>query len=118
MNQLAAVATAAFFLGIGLAGEPLVPLRAIVAAAALTLAVLLLSRSSSPLITFAIAFLGVIGTCAAQHGAIYPGTGVLALGLGGLAASSFGRKMAPALIAAIGAALGSGLFFIGVPAGY
>jgi len=118
VSQLAAVATAAFFLGIGLAGEPLQPVRALAAAIALAVAVLLLSRFASPLITFAVGFLGVIGTCALQHGAVYPGTGVLAIGLGGLAASSFGRKMAPALIAAIGAALGSGLFFIGIPAGY
>lgn len=118
MNQLAAVATAAFFLGIGLAGEPLEPLRALVAAVVLAVAAVVLARVASPLVTFTVAFVGVIGTCALQHGAVYPGTGVLALGLGGLAASSFGRKMAPALIAAIGAALGSGLFFIGVPAGY
>ena len=118
MNQLAAVAAAAFFLGIGLAGEPLEPLRALVAALVLIVAVVLFGRVASPLVTFAVAVVGVIGTCLLQHGAVYPGTGILALALGGLAASSFGRKMAPALIAAIGAALGSGLFFIGVPAGY
>lgn len=118
MNQLGAVAVAAFFLGIGLAGEPLEPMRALIAAIALAVAVIVLARRPSALATFVLAFLGVLGTCLLQHGAAYPGTGILALGLGGLAASSFGRKMAPALIAAIGAALGSGLFFIGVPAGY
>ena len=118
MKQSSAVAAAAFFLGIGLAGEPLEPLRALIAAAALAVAATLLARRASPLSTFALGFLGVLGTCLLQHGAAYPGTGVLSLGLGGLAASSFGRKMAPGLIAAIGAALGSGLFFIGIPAGY
>lgn len=118
MTQLGAVAVAAFFLGIGLAGEPLGPLRALIAGAVLIAVVILLGSRASPLTTFLVAFFGVVLTCFAQHGAVYPGTGVVALGLGGLAASSFGRRMAPALIASLGAVIGSGLFFLGVPAGY
>ena len=118
MTQLVAVVVAAFFLGIGLAGEPLEPLRAAVAAAVLAAAAVLLGSRASPLATFLAGFLGVLFTCFLQHGAAYPGSGVIALGLGALAASSFGRKLAPAVIATLGALVGAGLFFLGVPAGY
>jgi hypothetical protein len=118
LTGLAAVATAAFFLGIGLAGEPLSPLRALVAGALLVLVAVLFGGRASPLLTFLTGFLGVIVTCVLQHGVAYPGTGVIALGLGVLGASSFGRRLAPALIASLGAVIGSGLFFIGVPGGY
>lgn len=118
MTEIAAVAAAAFFLGIGLAGEPLNPFRALLAGAILVAVSLLLGPKASPLVTFLTGFAGVIVTCVLQHGVAYPGTGILALGLGGLAASAFGRRMAPALIASLGAIIGSGLFFIGVPAGY
>lgn len=118
VTQLVAVVVAAFFLGIGLAGEPLEPLRATVCAAILAAAAVLLGSRASPLVTFLVGFLGVLLTCFLQHGAAYPGSGVIALGLGALAASSFGRKLAPALIATLGALIGAGLFFLGVPAGY
>jgi hypothetical protein len=119
VTQLLAVAVAAFFLGIGLAGEPLAPLRAIIAGVALVVTAILLGRQASPLVTFLVGFLGVLLTCYLQHQDYYLlGSGVIALGLGGLAASSYGRRMAPVLIVALGALIGAGLFFIGVPAGY
>jgi hypothetical protein len=119
VTQLLAVAIAAFFLGIGLAGEPLAPLRAIVAGVVLVVAAILLGRRASPLLTFLMGFFGVLFACYLQHQDYYLlGTGVISLGLGGLAASSFGRRMAPAVIVALGAIIGAGLFFVGVPAGY
>ncbi|MBV8117854.1 MAG: hypothetical protein JOZ01_07730 [Candidatus Eremiobacteraeota bacterium] len=119
VTQLMAVAIAAFFLGIGLAGEPLAPLPAIIAGAVLVVAALLLGSRASPLATFLMGFVGVLLTCYLQHHDYYLfGSGVVALGLGALAASSYGRRMAPALIVGLGAVLGAGLFFVGVPAGY
>jgi hypothetical protein len=117
--QLVAVAIAAFFLGIGLAGEPLAPLRAIVAGVVLVATAIVLSRRASPLVAFLVGFFGVLFACYLQRQDYYLlGTGVVALGLGGLAASSFGRNLAPAVIVAVGAIVGAGLFFVGVPAGY
>ncbi|MGA8532501.1 MAG: hypothetical protein WB615_00170 [Candidatus Tumulicola sp.] len=119
MTQLLAVAIAAFFLGIGLAGEPLAPLGAIVAGIVLVGAAIVLGRSTSPLVIFLVGFLGVLLTVYLQHDDYYLlGSGVVALGLGALAASSYGRRMAPVLIVALGVIIGAGLFFIGVPAGY
>jgi len=119
VTQLLAVAIAAFFLGIGLAGEPLAPLRAIIAGVVLVATAILLGGRASPLVTFLLGFMGVLLTCYLQHQDYYLfGSGVIALGLGGLAASSYGRRMAPALIVALGAVVGAGLFFVGVPAGY
>lgn len=119
MTQLVAVAVAAVFLGIGLSGEPLMPLRALIAAVLVVGTALLLGRRSSPLLTFFVGFLGVIVTHVIQNEDYYlMGTGVIALALGALAASSYGRRMAPALIVALGAAIGLGLFFGSVPSGY
>lgn len=119
MTQLVAVAVAAVFLGIGLAGEPLLPLRALIAAVLVIGTALLLSRRASPLVTFLVGFLGVIVTHFLQDQDPYLlGTGVVALALGALAASSYGRRLAPALIVVLGAAIGAGLFFGGVPSGY
>ncbi len=118
-TQLLAVAIAAFFLGIGLAGEPLVPLRAIVAGVVLVVAAIVLGRRASALVIFLVGFLGVLLTCYLQRQDYYLlGSGVVALGLGGLAASSYGRRTAPFIIVAVGAIVGAGLFFLGVPAGY
>ncbi len=118
-TQLLAVAIAAFFLGIGLAGEPLVPLRAIVAGVVLVMAAVVLGRHASALVIFLVGFLGVLLTCYFQRQDYYLlGSGVVALGLGGLAASSYGRRTAPFIIVAVGAVVGAGLFFLGVPAGY
>jgi hypothetical protein len=112
MTQLLAVAIAAFFLGIGMAGEPLNAPRAIVAGVILTVAAFVLGGRASPLATFLVAFLGVLLACYLQHGEIYPGTGVVALGLGGLAASSYGRAMAPTVIAVLGTLVGVSLFLL------
>lgn len=112
MTQLRAVAIAAFFLGIGMAGEPFAPLHALLAAALLFLFAVALEPRSSPLIIFLFALAGVLLTCDLQHGEIYPGTGVVGLGLGGLAASSFGRHTAPAAVVVLGTLVGTGLFFL------
>jgi len=119
MTQLVAVAVAAVFLGIGLAGEPLLPLRALIAAVVVIGTAVLLSRRASPMLTFFVGFFGVVVTHFLQDQDPYLlGTGVVALALGALAASSYGRRTAPALILALGAAIGAGLFFGGVPSGY
>jgi hypothetical protein len=112
MTQLVAVAIAAFFLGIGMAGEPLAPLRALLAIAILVLVAAALGRRHSPLIVFLFGFTGVLLSCYLQHDEIYPGTGIVALGLGGLAASSLGRRTAPAVIAVLGTVVGAGLYFL------
>jgi hypothetical protein len=74
VTQLRAVAVAAFFLGIGMAGEPFAPLHALLAAALLLLFAVALEPRSSPLIIFLFALAGVLLTCDLQHGEIYPGT--------------------------------------------
>ena len=112
MTQLIAVAIAAFFLGIGMAGEPFVPLHALLALTILMLIALALDRRSSPLMHFLFGLSGVLLSCYLQHNEIYPGTGIVGIGLGGLAAASFGRRTAPAAIATIGSLLGTGLFFL------
>ena len=112
MTQLRAVAIAAFFLGIGLAGEPLSPQHALLAAAILALVAVALEASATALIVFLSAVAAVLVTCYVQHGEIYPGSGIVAIGLGGLAASSMGRPWAPALIAVLGTAVGTALFFL------
>jgi hypothetical protein len=113
MTQLLAIAIAAFFLGIGMAGEPLEPLRALICGVVLVVVALAASSiRARQWATFLFAFFGVLATCYVQHAAIYPGTGVVALGLGLLATSSFGRRTAPAAIAGFGSVLGLGLFFL------
>jgi hypothetical protein len=112
VTQLRAVAIAAFFLGIGMAGEPFAPLHALLAGALLLLFAVALEPRSSPLIIFLFALAGVLLTCDLQHGEIYPGTGIVALGLGGLAASSFGRRTAPAVVAVLGTVVGAGIFLL------
>jgi hypothetical protein len=112
VTQLRAVALAAFFLGIGMAGQPFAPLHALLALALLLLFAVALEARSSPLIIFLFALAGVLLTCDLQHGEIYPGTGIVGLGLGGLAASSFGRRTAPAAVAILGTLVGSGIFFL------
>lgn len=112
MTQLVAVAIAAFFLGFGMAGEPFVPLNALLAIAILLLAATALDRRQTPLIVFLFGLSGVLLTCYLQHGEIYPGTGIVGIGLGGLAAASLGRRTAPALVAVLGTVVGTGLFLL------
>ena len=112
MTQLVAVAIAAFFLGLGMAGEPFAPLHALLALTILLLIAVALDRRQSPLIVFLFGLCGVLLTCDLQHGEIYPGTGIVAIGLGGLAAASLGRRTAPTFVAAIGAVVGTGLYFL------
>lgn len=112
MTQLRAVAVAAFFLGMGMAGQPFELRQALLALALLLLFAVAVEPRSSPLLIFLFAFAGVLLTCYLQHGEIYPGTGIVALGLGGLAASSFGRRTAPAAVAILGTVVGTGIFFL------
>ncbi len=112
MTQLVAVAIAAFFLGIGMAGEPFAPLHALLAISILLLFATALDRRHSPLTVFLFGLVGVLLTCYLQHGEIYPGTGIVGIGLGGLAASSLGRRSAPALVATLGTLVGAGLYFL------
>lgn len=112
MSQLVAVAIAAFFLGIGMSGEPFVPLHALLAIAILLLVATALDRRQTPLIVFLFGLSGVLLTCYLQHGEIYPGTGIVGIGLGGLAAASLGRRAAPALVALLGTVVGTSLFLL------
>jgi hypothetical protein len=129
VTQMRAAAIAAFFLGIGLAGEPFGPLHALVAALLLVIFTLLLERNATPLKGFILAFFGVMVTCALQHANVnpltapvdysgqiyygfYPGSAVVALGLGILVAASFGRRTAPEVISGAGAVVGTALFFL------
>lgn len=119
MRQLIAVAVAAVLLGIGLTGEPLLPLRALLAAVLVVGTALLLSRRASPMLTFFVGFFGVLLTHVVQNEDVYLlGSGVVALALGALAAASYGRRLAPEFIIAISAAVGATLFFGSVPSGY
>ena len=112
MTQLLAVAIAAFFLGLGMAGEPFAPLHALVALAILLLVAMALSRSTSQLVAFLFGVAGVLLACYLQHGEIYPGTGIVGIGLGGLAAASLGRRTAPAFVAVLGTVVGTSFFFL------
>lgn len=112
MTQLRGVSIAAFFLGIGMAGEPFVPMHALLAALILAFIAIGFEKRSSPLLTFLVGFLGVMLTCYLQHNEVYPGTGVVGFGLGALAATSLGRRTAPAAVAVIGTVVGTGLFFL------
>jgi hypothetical protein len=112
MTQLIAVAIAAFFLGLGMAGEPLAPLHALLAIAILLLIAVALQRSASHLIVFLFGLTGVLLTCFLQHSEIYPGTGIVGLGLGGLGTASMGRPSAPTLIAVLGTIVGASLYFL------
>ncbi|MBV8197330.1 MAG: hypothetical protein JO263_04290 [Candidatus Eremiobacteraeota bacterium] len=112
MTQQRGVAIAAFFLGLGMAGQPFEPLHALLAGAILLFVAVALEPRGGPLLLFLFALAGVLLTCYVQHGEVYPGTGIVGLGLGGLAASSFGRRTAPALIATLGTVIGVSLFFL------
>jgi hypothetical protein len=112
MTQLVAVAIAAFFLGLGMAGEPFAPLHALLAIAILLFIAVALGNRHSPLIVFLFGLSGVLLSCYLQHGEIYPGTGIVGLGLGGLAAASLGRRTAPTFVAVLGTLLGTSLFFL------
>jgi hypothetical protein len=117
--HVAAAAIAAYLLGLGLAGQPLFPVHALIALAIVLVGAIVVSIRPSTLGIFLLSFFGVIVTAYAQHADGYLlGTAVVALGLGGLAAASYGRAMAPLLIVIVGAIIGAGLFFLGVPSGY
>ena len=107
-----ALAIAAFFLGIGLAGEPLMPVHALVAAGVLVVVTLVLERRPTPVVVFAAAVLELMFVCFVQHDEVYPGTGVVAFGLAMLSLASLGRPYAPVVIGSLGALLGTGLFFL------
>jgi hypothetical protein len=112
MTQLVAVAIAAFFLGVGMAGEPLAPLHALLAITILLLIATALDRRATPLVVFLFGLAGVLLTCDLQHGEIYPGTGIVGIGLGGLAAASLGRRTAPTFVAVLGTIVGAGLYLL------
>lgn len=112
MTQMLAVAIAAFFLGLGMAGEPFAPLHALVALAILLLVAMPLGRSTSHLVAFLFGVAGVLLACYLQHGEIYPGTGIVGIGLGALAAASLGRRTAPAFVAVLGTVVGTSFFFL------
>jgi hypothetical protein len=129
VTQVRAVGIAAFFLGIGLAGEPFQPGRALLAAILVAILTLALQRPGTPLQVFAVGFFGVLGATALAHAYVgpsmrpqafahqlylnvYPGAGVVGIGLGLLGAASLGRKDAPKVIAALGAIVGVVLFFL------
>jgi len=112
MTQLRAVAIAALFLGVGMAGSPLEPLHVLLAAALLLLFAVALERQPTTLLVFLFGFAGVLLACYVQHSEVYPGTGVVGVGLGGLAAASYGRPYAPAAVAALGTVIGTTLFFL------
>lgn len=129
LTQVRAVGIAAFFLGVGLAGQPLQIGHVLVAAAVILLLTLALQRPGSPVQIFAVAFFGVLIATALSHAYIgpstrpasfaeqlylniYPGSGVVGVGLGLLGAASLGRKDAPKVIAVIGAVVGVALFFL------
>lgn len=119
LTQIAAVTVAAYLLGMGLAGRPLFALHALIALAIVLVGAVIVSVRPSTLGIFLLGFLGVIVTAYAQHADGYLlGTAVVALGLGGLSAASYGRAMAPVVIVIVGAIVGAGLFFLGVPSGY
>jgi len=129
MTQMRAAAIAAWFLGVGLAGEPFQPLHALAAVVLLAVLTLILERGGTPLKALLLSFFGVIITCAIQHASpnpltapidysgqvyygLYPGSAVVALGLGLIAAASYGRRTAPEVISGVGAAVGTSLFFL------
>ena len=112
MTHLRAVAIAAFFLGVGMAGEPFAPLHALIAGVIVVAVALIFERRTTPLMVFLVGFFGVLFVCYLQHHEIYPGSGVVGIGLGALGASSYGRRTAPAVIAGLGALVGVALFFL------
>ncbi len=112
MTQLRAVAIAALFLGVGMAGSPLEPLHVLLAAALLLLFAVALEQKPTTLLVFLFGFAGVLLACYVQHAEVYPGTGVVGVGLGGLAAASYGRPHAPPAVAVLGTVIGTTLFFL------
>jgi hypothetical protein len=117
--HVAAVALAAYVLGMGLAGAPFLPMHALIALIIILVGAAIVSLRPSTLGMFLLGFFGVILAAYLQHADGYLlGTGIVALGLGALAASTYGRQRAPVLIAVIGTVVGVGLYFLGVPSGY
>jgi hypothetical protein len=95
-----------------MAGEPFVPLQALLAICILLLVGAAVDRIATPLLVFLFGLTGVLLTCYLQHGEVYPGTGIVGIGLGGLAAASLGRRTAPAVVATLGTVVGATLFFL------
>jgi hypothetical protein len=117
--HVAAVAVAAYLLGLGLAGRPFLSMHALIALVIVLVGAVIASLRPSTLGMFLLGFFGVIVTAYAQHADGYLlGTGIVALGLGALATASYGRRQAPVVIALVGALVGAGLYFLGVPSGY
>jgi hypothetical protein len=117
--HVAAVAVAAYLLGLGLAGRPFFAMHALVALVIVVIGAAIVSIRPSSIGIFLLGFFGVIVTAYAQHTDGYLlGTGIVALGLGALAVASYGRRLAPVVITLAGAIVGAGLFFLGVPSGY
>lgn len=129
MTHVRAVGIAAFCLGIGLAGEPLQPGHALIAALVVAILTLALQRPGTPLQIFVVSFFGVLLATALAHAFVgpsipptafahqlylnvYPGSGVIGVGLGLLGAASYGRENAPTVIVIIGATVGAVLFFL------
>ncbi|HVA32653.1 MAG TPA: hypothetical protein VNG31_00805 [Candidatus Baltobacteraceae bacterium] len=129
MTQVRAVGIAAFFLGVGLAGQPLQLAHVLIAAGVVALLSVALERPGTPLQIFVVALFGVLVTTALAHAyvgpsmrpatfaeqlylGLYPGSGVVGVGLGLLGAASHGRRYAPRAISGIGAIVGVALFFL------
>jgi hypothetical protein len=129
MTHIGAIAIAAFFLGVGLAGQPFEPLHALEAGIVLAVLVAVLRQPLTGLRAFIMGFAGLIVTVALQHAfvgpsmhpdtfawqlyfGVYPGTGVVALALGLLGAATVGRQRAPQAIAGIGTIAGIGILFL------
>lgn len=129
LNHTRATGIAAFFLGVGLAGHPFDLLAALVAGGLILVMVLALERPGTPFKAFLVGLVGVLVVAALQHVTIgpsmhpqvfayqlyfglYPGSGVVGLGLGLLSAASFGRPHAPYAMAVIGTLVGVALFFL------
>ena len=128
-NHIRGTGIAAFFLGIGLAGHPFDLVGALIALVLVAILVVALERPGTTLQTFIVAVVGVLVTSVLQHTSIgpawhpgpfaaqlyfglYPGSGVVAIGLALLATASLGRKDAPYVIAVMGTLVGIALFFL------
>ena len=129
LTHVRATGIAAFCLGVGLAGHPFDPIGALIALLIVAILVLALERPGTVLQTFIVAFGGVLISSILQHATIgpsmrpqtfasqlyfglYPGSGVVAIGLALLATASHGRRNAPPVIAIIGTLVGLALFFL------
>ncbi len=113
VRQLPYIAIAATFMGIGVAGEPLMPQRAILAA----MAVVAITYAFRPVPTPLVAFLyGVFATYAVayvQHTEADVQSAVAALAVGGFSAATVEKPRIWQTLALAGALIGTATFFIG-----